>query len=56
MAVTLQGGVDERSESMKLQGYRPVNALLNKFHAVEFFSRVNEGRRPAVHEAPRGRS
>ncbi len=32
MAVTLQREVDERSESMKLQGYIP----------------VNEGRRPAV--------
>ncbi len=45
----MQRAVDERSESTELQGYRPVNALLNKFHAVEFFSRVNEGRRPAVH-------
>ncbi len=33
MAVTLQSEVDERSESVKLQGYRP----------------VNEGRRPAAH-------
>jgi len=26
MAVTLQSGMDERSESMELQGYGPVNA------------------------------
>jgi len=25
MAVTVRSGVDERSESMKLHGYRPVN-------------------------------
>ncbi len=60
MAATLQGGVEERSESMELQGYRPVNALLNKFHAVEFFSRVNEdagagATAPAVRDSAPGR-